>query len=437
MKRVMNPINRMALLTALALQGAAFGLVAPEAHAGGWDFTIVDGTGCENTGCNPSAPTYYGATAAILSSAGQTTPFYTTDEEYITYGVDFDFTTCNGKDPFALTSLDSSDNFNGPGALFDGTYYVTAYTDVWGNLFASVTITHPYFGNQLYQQPCDGGPWAEGLVSVVEDGNGLPYVFYAMNNGEIRFQRWNFSTGQFDPSAGNKCSTTGGYYAGGGSGTNLADVATALFNDQLWVFYHDTTHNCIRGQWASTASEGSSWTEVAPSGATDGCIYGGGTVNDHEVGFSPATLVDTTNQRLYVFYADSTSGSLRDTFITMNDENVPSFTNETPDSSVAISYPQSGAVGKMIAPVWNKGPQVYYIDSTNRALKYTSKTSSWGSKFVVDGPHCVESGCNSTDYMDGPIASVMREDCNGESTQPHVFYEDYSSYVLREAFWEE
>jgi hypothetical protein len=37
--------------------------------------------------------------------------------------------------------------------------------------------------------------------------------------------------------------------------------------------------------------------------------------------------------------------------------------------------------------------------------------------------------------MDGPVAAVMREDCIGLSTQPHVFYQDNSTRALREAFF--
>src|SRR6185437_6915163 len=104
-----------------------------------------------------------------------------------------------------------------------------------------------------------------------------PWLFFATKNGAIVSQHYDGSTAQWLPSAGNTCAAAAGALVAGGGGTTAEDPAAAVFNigstPYLWVFYHDTTHNCLRGL---LSPDGINWSETYPTGAASHCIDGGG-----------------------------------------------------------------------------------------------------------------------------------------------------------------
>jgi hypothetical protein len=202
------------------------------------------------------------------------------------------------------------------------------------------------------------------------------------------------------------------------------------WNGQLWVFYWDVTRGALR---AKTSSDGSTWTLTgANAGFVDG--YGG---SNHQVwndvGAYPTAIVDTSDNRLYVFYLDTTLNNLRFSYL---DSGSSTWVAGVVQSGVNMDTPAAATVSGCIGCL---GVQVWYVNTETHTLQGATRTGdSFGYQATVDGGPSNQCGAlgGTSHGIYGPVAGVYDTNmCIGGSTGPHLYYQDQSTGALREAFW--
>jgi hypothetical protein len=408
----------------------------------GWQYTWVDGkgSGAQYNNGNSTTGTTQGATSAILYM-GEAVPLYTRYDAYnsnwnIHLGIDLSFgnNACTQYDAFTISTVDDTHiDYYGPGALQDGGNTWIAYSDSSGDIYAGVSVNGPAAAPMCSQNPW--APWnfndLNGTPSIAvlnPNRNEGAYVFYT----DIEFGSVEDTAVYYVHHDNSKGTWTSPAVLDGPTkpGTDGArDPSAVSWHGQIWTFYKFDV--CIKGQHSDTS--GGNWTSVPPNGA--GCVDGQGGGNGQTFGFMlhPTAMVDPIADRLYVFYADSTDNTLRVSYL---DAGSSTWHAEVVGPAVMNSGSSNGI--PLIAPVMNGGhPQVYYVDQQNQRLMHNTRNPTWGTPVITDGPGCTQAACSTSVLVDGPIAAVMRPDCNGATNkQPHVFYTDTSLNALREAFYE-
>jgi hypothetical protein len=461
MKSRMHPSIRTGLLAVAALQGAAIALVAPSAHAT-WYCGIVDGPGNPNMSgfANSGGTTNetWGATSAISFEASPY-PLYVADnnsgQSVLKSGTDNSWpgSQCSGNyDPYNLSVVDPTPNLNGPGAAQYGENVVLAYTDQsdgfnGGNLYASFSIYGPSAGTMIYNAAANGNwPTAFGTPAVAFltplGQTAVPYVFFSVtfpeSNGdnytELFYQSYNQSTGEWSGGSGG---SPGSFVTGSAYGSFPTAVT---WNEALWMFYWDSAAGCLKG---TTSSNGSTWT-ATQAYEGNGCIDGGsgfvgnttyGQTADH-VGIFATAIVDTSNNRLNVFYSDYSATTVRFSYL---------------DSGSSTWY--SGVVQSDVDLIWPPAPvmngesnallQVFYINHLTNSFQGVTRTgNTFSYQATIDGGFSNYCGSNggTSHALGGPVAGVWdwgvcRDGYGpGGSAGPHFYYSDAATGALREAF---
>jgi hypothetical protein len=428
MTMTMRSLNRTALFAVLGLQGAALGLVTRDAHAGAWQYTVVDGPGSGSHGNSGNSTTdgAQGASAAVLF-LGEAVPIYqhfTATAAPILGGVDTNYTSnaCNATDGFSIFSVDTTADLNTPGAFQVGGTTWLAYTDGSGSLYAS-SGTGPVAGTKIQTGSVSlealGTPSIAGFPSG--SGQTPAVIFYGANTSAgnaVHYKYWNTVTTAWSADNVLDGPTVSG---------DAVEMPNAIyFNSDLWVFYEDEDLGCLSGAHSATGLP-SSWTLT-------GCLDGDGVNTAHTVGTFAASAIDASSGDLFVYYFDSTGDALRSSHL---NPSTSAWTTEVVDSAVTIN--PTGAFGiPMIAPVYNGHDSVYYIDTANQSARYANRgtTGTWAVNHL-DGATCTQTNCSTSLHIAGPIAVVERPQCdNGATPNVHAFYTDATNSALREAFYQ-
>jgi subtilisin family serine protease len=243
---------------------------------------------------------------------------------------------------------------------------------------------------------------------AIQFGTSIQVFYYDVTNGNLKRS--------YENGSGWVTETLDG--AGGTNGRINADVgkmpATAIYNNQLHVFYFDVTNGDLRHGVSDT--NGGNWTFET----LDGDSQTGGRTTA-KVGVNPTVAV--YGNTLQVFHYDDTAGNLRHAWFTPG----TGWSNENLDGdpgSVGRANANLGEDPEVV--IYNNEIQLYYYDLTYGNLRHAwTTTRGWAFENLDGDPGSV--GRSNSNLGRNPSVTIH----NG---QLQLFYYDIQYGNLRHAW---
>lgn len=238
---------------------------------------------------------------------------------------------------------------------------------------------------------------------------GTPHAFYRdAQHGTLRHAWWTGSKWLFQTLDGDDPATNVSH-SGGDVGT---DVKSVIFEGRPHVFYYDVTNSDLRHAWWT----GARWAFETLDGGSQA-------VSGQSADTGTDLSVISYGAGPHLFYYDVSHHSLRHAFWTG-----AQWSFQTLDGASQAVSGSSHDVGQYTsAVVYGGGPQVFYYDDTDGALRHTWwDGSNWGFE-TLDGLGAKPGQANRSVGSD--TAAVIY------GGTPHVWYYDIDAGDLRHAWW--